>query len=47
MKKTLYSSDYGIEPNGLTDVTGKLQQLIDDAGASEGKAVVQRGIYLN
>lgn len=46
MKKTLYSSDYGIEPNGLTDVTGKLQQLIDDAGASEGKAVVQRGIYL-
>ncbi|MDY3918568.1 MAG: glycosyl hydrolase family 28 protein [Candidatus Limivivens sp.] len=46
MKQVFYSSDYGIEKDGKTDVTRKLQQLIDDAGSRKGKAVITKGVYL-
>ncbi|MDO5423470.1 MAG: glycosyl hydrolase family 28 protein [Eubacteriales bacterium] len=45
MRRIFSTADYQIEADGQTDVTGKLQKLLDDAGKEKGCAVVARGIY--
>lgn len=46
MNHLLCTSDYSIESDSLTEVTLKLQKLIDDAAASGKTAVIQKGRYL-